>query len=630
MANIKILDAFTANRIAAGEVVERPASVVKELVENAIDAQATSIAVEIVSGGIRKIKVTDNGSGIDPEDCLVAFERHATSKIHNPSDIDAIETLGFRGEALSSIAAVAQVELLTRTASSSDGYFVKIHGGSVLEHRAAGSPKGTTMLVENLFYNTPARLEFLKKPAYEAGYVADYIARCIMADPYIAFSLKSDDTVIYRSPGKGDLLSAVYGVYGRECIYSLLPVDYEENGISVKGYITLPEAARPNRNSQSFYVNGRCIQSQQISSAVQEAYGGRLMGRRFPLCVLHLGLPYDAVDVNIHPNKMQVRFKEERAVLSAVESAVMITLGDKTISSWHAPQEEPKKEKERVEQEDGVQADLLQRAPKRPAAPIIRPDIQSVIAARESSAAKGYGVIDLPEEPPAVQPADDSALRAMSVPQLGAQEEAAPLAQTTASQPAPDFKSVESFHVVGQLFSTYILVEQGEDAYLIDQHAAHERILYDKLLLGSAELASQQLLAPVIVTLTNPEYAMLLENQAILEHLGYQMEVRDGGKVKLTAFPMMVEENQGVIFLRDILESLSVRKNFTTPEMRREAIAKTACKRAIKGGDALSEYEIRSLLRQMGDLDELHCPHGRPVIIRVPRREVDKLFGRVL
>ena len=630
MANIKILDAFTANRIAAGEVVERPASVVKELVENAIDAQATSIAVEIVSGGIRKIKVTDNGSGIDPEDCLVAFERHATSKIHNPSDIDAIETLGFRGEALSSIAAVAQVELLTRTASSSDGYFVKIHGGSVLEHRAAGSPKGTTMLVENLFYNTPARLEFLKKPAYEAGYVADYIARCIMADPFIAFSLKSDDTVIYRSPGKGDLLSAVYGVYGRECIYSLLPVDYEENGISVKGYITLPEAARPNRNSQSFYVNGRCIQSQQISSAVQEAYGGRLMGRRFPLCVLHLGLPYDAVDVNIHPNKMQVRFKEERAVLSAVESAVMITLGDKTISSWHAPQEEPKKEKERVEQEDGVQADLLQRAPKRPAAPIIRPDIQSVIAARESSAAKGYGVIDLPEEPPAVQPADDSALRAMSVPQLGAQEEAAPLAQTTASQPAPDFKSVESFHVVGQLFSTYILVEQGEDAYLIDQHAAHERILYDKLLLGSAELASQQLLAPVIVTLTNPEYAMLLENQAILEHLGYQMEVRDGGKVKLTAFPMMVEENQGVIFLRDILESLSVRKNFTTPEMRREAIAKTACKRAIKGGDALSEYEIRSLLRQMGDLDELHCPHGRPVIIRVPRREVDKLFGRVL
>lgn len=630
MANIKILDAFTANRIAAGEVVERPASVVKELVENAIDAQATSIAVEIVSGGIRKIKVTDNGSGIDPEDCLVAFERHATSKIHNPSDIDAIETLGFRGEALSSIAAVAQVELLTRTASSSDGYFVKIHGGSVLEHRAAGSPKGTTMLVENLFYNTPARLEFLKKPAYEAGYVADYIARCIMADPFIAFSLKSDDTVIYRSPGKGDLLSAVYGVYGRECIYSLLPVDYEENGISVKGYITLPEAARPNRNSQSFYVNGRCIQSQQISSAVQEAYGGRLMGRRFPLCVLHLGLPYDAVDVNIHPNKMQVRFKEERAVLSAVESAVMITLGDKTISSWHAPQEEPKKERERVEQEDGVQADLLQRAPKRPAAPIIRPDIQSVIAARESSAAKGYGIIDLPEEPPAVQPADDSALRAMSVPQLGAQEEAAPLAQTTASQPAPDFKSVESFHVVGQLFSTYILVEQGEDAYLIDQHAAHERILYDKLLLGSTELASQQLLAPVIVTLTNPEYAMLLENQAILEHLGYQMEVRDGGKVKLTAFPMMVEENQGVIFLRDILESLSVRKNFTTPEMRREAIAKTACKRAIKGGDALSEYEIRSLLHQMGDLDELHCPHGRPVIIRVPRREVDKLFGRVL
>lgn len=404
--------------------------------------------------------------------------------------------MGFRGEALSSIAAVAQVELLTRTASSSDGYFVKIHGGNVLEHRAAGSPKGTTMLVENLFYNTPARLEFLKKPAYEAGYVADYIARCIMADPFIAFSLKSDDTVIYRSPGKGDLLSAVYGVYGRECIYSLLPVDHEENGISVKGYITLPEAARPNRNSQSFYVNGRCIQSQQISSAVQEAYGGRLMGRRFPLCVLHLGLPYDAVDVNIHPNKMQVRFKEERAVLSAVESAVMITLGDKTISSWHAPQEEPKKERERVEQEDGVQADLLQRAPKRPAAPIIRPDIQSVIAARESSAAKGYGVIDLPEEPPAVQPADDSALRAMSVPQLGAQEEAAPLAQTTASQPAPDFKSVESFHVVGQLFSTYILVEQGEDAYLIDQHAAHERILYDKLLLGSTELASQQLACP--------------------------------------------------------------------------------------------------------------------------------------
>ena len=627
MPKINRLDTFTSNRIAAGEVVERPASIVKELVENAIDAGSTAITVEIRGGGIDAIRVTDNGCGIEPEDCVVAFERHATSKISGPSDLDAIATLGFRGEALSSIAAVAQVELSTRTVGAEAGTFVRIHGGEVTECRPAGCPEGTSLNVEHLFYNTPARLSFLKKPATEAGYIGEYLSRMIMARPEIAFKYTSNGKLIYQSPGKGDLLSAVFCIYGREVLSTLAKVEHEESGIRIEGYVSHSEGAKPSRGYQSFFVNGRYVRSMQLSAAVQEAFSTRLMGGRFPLCVLHITVPFDAVDVNIHPNKMEVRFREESAVLTAMLHAIEKAIGARRVVSWEYRQPESKDvfapEKTEAKQEAEAKtppvADWTQEAIRRMAE-------KRTVQARPSVPAES--------EEKERQLIDDTALRTITLPSRKAQKETTlrQNLQEEQMQAAPVFdRDLEPYRVIGQIFATYILIEQGNALYLIDQHAAHERILFDQLTQTTQPVASQQLLIPQEIFLTPAEAAVLAENEPFVRQLGFEFQRRQGGRILVTALPCILMEAEGTEFLRQALGVLEENAgDVSASKLKKDAVAAMACKSAIKAHDPLSEHQIEALLAQFGQLGVLNCPHGRPIIIKITKYQLEKLFKRIV
>ncbi len=617
---INILDSFTANRIAAGEVVERPVSVVKELVENSVDAGATMISIEIEEGGIKKIRVSDNGSGIEPEDCALAFARHATSKIKTPGDLDAILTLGFRGEALCSIAAVAQVELTSRVKGGEEGARARIHGGELLENGPFGCPEGTSVLVENLFFNTPARLEFLKTPAREAGDVAAYIAHAIMGNPEIAFSFTSDGKQIYRSPGRGDLLYTLFTVYGREIVNKIAHVDHELNGIRVQGYVTYSEAARSNRNYQSFFVNRRYIQSAQLSAVLSQAFGTRLTVGRFPLCALHIDLPADSVDVNIHPNKLQVRFRDNGAVISALKTAVELAIGEKYAYEWTPPP---------MPREDNATLRAMQREYQYKIGELEKPRPLR----REDLATRQESRPLMPEIKPDQQLIDDSFIRSMVIPVRAAKvgyilsENAGRLPKKS----APFFDpNTDSFRILGQVFGTYIAVELKNVLYLIDQHAAHERILYDKLMVNeSRPLGSQRVIGAEQIMLTQLEHTMLLENEALVQNLGFEYELKKGERVNLLGVPVSFEAVNGTEFFRNVLDSLADNRDIQDDERKRRAVATTACKHAIKGNERLTETQISLILSQMNELGELHCPHGRPIVVSITRRDLDKLFYRV-
>mgnify|MGYP001360902061 CR=1 FL=1 len=618
---INVLDAFTANRIAAGEVVERPVSVVKELVENSVDAGATRISIEIENGGIRKIRVSDNGCGIDPEDCALAFERHATSKIKSPHDLDAIATLGFRGEALCSIAAVAQVELVSRVKGADEGTRVRIHGGTILENAPFGCPEGTSILVENLFYNTPARLEFLKTPAREAGEIAYYVANAIMANPEIAFSFVSDGKQVYRSPGRGDLLYTLFTVYGREIVNKIAHVDHEQDGVRVQGYVTYSEAARSNRSYQSFFVNRRYIQSHQLSAALSQAFGTRLPVGKFPQCALHITLPADCVDVNIHPNKLQVRFKDNGAVLNAVKTAVELAIGEKYAYAWTPPP---------IPREENATLRAMQREYQYQIGELERP---RPLKKEDFAAEKQEKRPLMPEIKPAEPLIDDSFIRTMVIPARAAKDGYVlrdSAGRLPRKEPLFFDPSVDSFRIVGQVFDTYIAVELKNVLYLIDQHAAHERILYDRLMRNEYRpLGSQRIVGVEQIMLTQLEYTMLVENEELVKNLGFDYEIKKGERVNLLGVPLSFEAVNGTEFFRDVLDALADSRELQDDARKRRAVATTACKHAIKGNEKLTETEIKLILTQMNELRELHCPHGRPIVVSFARRDLDKLFYRV-
>mgnify|MGYP000952643215 CR=1 FL=1 len=618
---IKVLDTFTANRIAAGEVVERPVSVVKELVENSVDSGATIISIEIEEGGIKKIRVSDNGFGIEPDDCVVAFERHATSKIKEPGDLDAIRTLGFRGEALCSIAAVAQVELTSRIKGAEEGTRVRIHGGELLENDPFGCPEGTSILVENLFFNTPARLEFLKSPAREAGDVAAYVAHAIMGNPEIAFSYTSDGKQVYRSPGRGDLLYSIFTVYGREIVNKIAHIDYEQNEINIQGYVTYSETARNNRNYQSFYVNRRYIQSHQLSAVLSNAFGTRLTVGKFPLCAIHINMPADSVDVNIHPNKLQVRFKDNSAVINAVKDAVELAIGEKYVYEW-SPPPQPR--------ENNATLGVFQRGYqyKTGELKIAQPLRREELAIKQESRPL------MPELAPTQKLIDDSAIRSMVIPARKASKDKLVLRESAGrikQQSISLFEPIEdSFTIIGQVFGTYIAVELKNVLYLIDQHAAHERILYDKLMQNENKpLGSQRIVGSEQIMLTQLELLMLTENESLVQNLGFEYELKKEGRINLLGVPQSFESLSGTEFFRDVLDALADNRDIKDDEKRRRAVANTACKHAIKGNEKLTNAEISMILSQINELRELHCPHGRPIVWSITRRELDKLFYRV-
>ncbi|MFZ5975542.1 MAG: DNA mismatch repair endonuclease MutL [Bacillota bacterium] len=605
---IRVLEPGVASKIAAGEVVERPASIVKELVENSIDAGATAVTVDLIEGGLRQIRVTDNGCGMDYEDAKLAFLRHATSKIAEIEDIGRIATLGFRGEALYSIGAVAMVELITRQADSESGTLVRMEGTTLREHRVIGSPQGTSVVVKNLFYNTPARLKFMKKAGLEAAYAADIVIRLMLAHPEIAVRFVSNGRTLYQTTGDGSLQSALLCIYGKELLGELSEVNETRGEITVSGMIGSPRIARPNRTRESFFVNGRYVRSQRLSLALEQAYRTRLMQHRYPLCALNIEIPPDRVDVNISPSKLEIRFRDEPQLVSLLSGAVQKALDKNDMHEDTAPTEKTIVTPTRIapETDASEQTDNLRFGFEgRPARALeVRESGGSCINNGVNAGGGEKTVIIHPEQV-----------------QTGSLESIPPL------QPEP---AMPEYRVVGQLFNTYLVVEMGQTMYIVDQHAAHERILYDKYcdLIEKGNIPSQQLLIPEVVALSPQEFAQLEPALGNLAALGFEIELFGGYSVRIRALPYILGHARMEDFLRELSQT-GVSKDPVT--LRQEKIAKLACKNAIKAGDTPSADEMDALFAlvlQKGDA--ITCPHGRPVMFAMTQKALEKTFGRIV
>lgn len=598
MAKILVLKPHIANQIAAGEVVERPASVVKELVENALDAGATSIEVAVEGGGLRSIRVSDNGSGIEQNECRQAFLRHATSKIQTADDLESIRTLGFRGEALASIAAVARVTLMTATRGVQTGTKLVIDQGEVLSEEACACPVGTTMLVESLFASVPARLKFLKTTRTEAGYIGDYMARMILARPDVAFRYRSDEKIIYETYGDGDPFNALFCVYGKGITDYVLPVLYDNGYLKVEGYIGLPEVSKANRTYQTLFVNRRYIRSSSLSVAVSQAYGTRLMSGRFPLFVLNLTIAPGEVDVNVHPTKTEVRFSEENRVFTSVLAACKLALEQASMHIESAEpvsgiQERPKTEPTAWERTDSM--------------PLFGNFSADISVKRES----GFAF---------------SSHREPSSWQGGCLGTSSPKTEPKQER----FALERNIRIHGCAFLTYWIVECDQDLYLIDQHAAHERKLYEQLSDRDFVIASQTLLLPREVRLTPSEAEQWEEKKEEIEKLGFRLVKNGSLTFSMEAAPILNGTLLNETYLHEVLAILG-ENGKVKRELLRNRLMQSACKHAIKAGDRIDEGEIRELLEEFfrGAIP-LTCPHGRPILIRLSKTELEKMFRRIV
>lgn len=656
MANrIQLLSDEVIGQIAAGEVVERPSAAIKELVENSLDAGASAVTVEIRDGGISYFRVTDNGSGIAAPDIRMAFERHATSKISRPSDLTGIRTLGFRGEALASIAAVARVTCTTRTKADETGLRVQNEGGTIVKIEEAACPEGTSFVVRDLFYNTPVRLKFLKKPVTEAGLVSDLMMRLILSRPDVSFRYISQGKTLYHSAGDGKLESAVFAIYGSEMLRSMRQVEGHQGGVVLRGYVGIGESGRGNRGHESFFINGRYMRSALLSQAVESACRERVMIGKFPTCVLHLTMPYELVDVNVHPNKLEVRFQNENALMGAVETIVREGITDRDALERPAqmvltPEASAKMPVQVVRSQES--ASVAQAVPPR-SGTMVRPQTFGEPAgdAGRTAAASRAPIPDVrTAEPPRelsrlpqsqmTHEVGASVLRAPIRP-LG-EKLAAPAPQTAAQQSVPEqvqSEQVASFlpeapkpmRLIGTVFDTYILVEYEDHLLMLDQHAVHERLLFDRMMnLYDTQRVGQELMLPLVVSVTRREQQLLEENRALLEKLGLVVTAFGEHEVSVRSIPMLLGEPQTVDFLHDVLDQLGSERGTVTLEKRRAAILQTACKHAVKGGEKLNEDAIRDLVSRMIDQKVTPtCPHGRPLVVALSHAELDKRFRRI-
>ena len=662
MAKIIVLSKETTELIAAGEVVERPASVVKELLENSVDAGATAVTLEIKNGGISYIRITDNGCGIARDDVRAAFLSHATSKISNARDLEAIYTLGFRGEALASVAAVARVELLTRTREEETGTHLVVEGGELGQPEDAGCPKGTTLIVRDLFYNTPARMKFLKKDVAEANAVAGVVDRLALSHPEVSFRFIRDgkETLFTSGDGKSD--SAIYSVFGREFLAGLVPVDYEYNNVKVEGFISKPSGARPNRSMQFFFLNGRLIKTGTGSSALTEAYRNSVMVGKFPSCVLSLSVPPHTVDVNVHPAKIEVRFSDEKAVFNAVFYGVKNALeGDtsraqfirkddrRAVSNYPDMINDQAEKPEQLKMQQPAQKsdDFWTRILSKPAA--ARPLGQEDGDRDDKDKNDGF-ILPLDDKTksgllPEAKRENDFLLKGAGKqvqkqfvpiePDAKAQEDSfsVPPKNEAADGMREDTKQPDEapeFRLIGEAFKTYILAECKDKILVIDKHAAHERIIFEQLKASGGGADRQMLLEPVTVTLSKDEYAAALENIGLLEQSGFGVQDFGSGTVLVGECPMLIDSWD----IRDIIIELAGYLAANKTELVSEKVDRiyhtTACKAAVKAGDFTSEYEMQKFTEKLLSMPEIRCcPHGRPVLIELTRRELEKNFGRV-
>ena len=666
MPKIHCLERHVANLIAAGEVVERPASVVKELTENAIDAGATAVAVEIQRGGMGYIRVTDNGCGMEPEDAETAFLRHATSKIQNAFDLEAIGTLGFRGEALAAIAAVARVELMTRTADREFGTGLTLEGGKVVEREVVGCPEGTTMIVRNLFYNTPARLKFMKRDVAEGAAVYAVVQHVALSHPEVSFRFVREGKEELLTPGDGDLRSAVYAVLGREVALGMLPCKRKDEELSVEGFISRPTCCRGNRSGQHFFVNGRYVKSRTMSAALEQAYQNQKMVGKFPGCVLRVACKLNAVDVNVHPAKTEVKFTSERKLFDAVYYAVKETL---EAEQGHPqaelkPKAPPKQDQVTPNQtffrtmtaeEYRRTGQVLHSKRQSPAPP--REDPFETAMRQRRQEVRPSELVRIPEaaEPIVVSAVEDRALVEQPVdncveksvetvenplynpgvsqvePVQTRKPEPIRLGQTPAPAPAEqpeETPDTAAWRLAGELFDTYVIVEQGDTAYLIDKHAAHERMNFDRMRAADWKPMSQLLLTPQMLHLAPEECGVLLEQMGLLEQFGFAVEPFGGDEVLVREAPNDLSADQIEPALEEIASKLLLTGTADPAAVRDEVLHTMACKAAIKGGWKNDRAELEVVARAVMSGQVKYCPHGRPVAIELSRQQLEKQFKR--
>ena len=641
MPKILQLSPHIANMIAAGEVVERPASVVKELLENAVDAGASKVTVEIRNGGMTFLRVTDNGCGMSPEDARTAFLRHATSKLRTAEDLASIATMGFRGEALAAIASVSRIDLLTKTAGSISGTALHLDAGTVTEESEAGCPEGTTIIIRDLFFNTPARMKFMKSDSVEGSRVTAAVQLQALAHPEVSFTFIRDGKQVLQTPGTGGLEAAVYCVYGRECA-KMIKVESRWEGYSLRGYVSKPTDARPSRNLQTFFVNDRPVRSRLLISALEEAYRNQIMVGKFPACVLHLSVPATAVDVNVHPAKTEVKFLSEKAVFDCVHYGVLGALNKTpdrpqvqlSKAPVQTPPLPPKKE-------------AAPLPPKKEAAPpparkegffrtMNSEEYQNFTAALQgapkpspAAAAATVAKLEIPTPAPLKE-------RVM-VPQPAPEPVAAPVPSAPPAPPREEeaeqvsipMPKADTWRMVGELYRSYILVEEGDNAFLIDKHAAHERILFDKLKANQETISSQTLLTPVAVRLSPEVIGELLSNRELLEELGFEVESFGESTVIARQIPMDLAPEDAADALETIAADLMSGRRESRETVRDEILHTVACKAAIKAGWKSDERELLALVKQVMERDDLkHCPHGRPICITLSKKQLEKQFKR--
>ncbi len=632
MPKIVQLSPHVANLIAAGEVVERPASVVKELLENAVDAGASQVTVEIRDGGMTFLRVTDNGCGMTPEDAKTAFLRHATSKLRNAEDLAAIVTMGFRGEALAAIASVSRVDLMTKTAGSISGVSLQLEAGVVTEETEVGCPEGTTIIVRDLFFNTPARMKFMKSDTVEGSKISGAVQLQALAHPEVAFRFIRDGKQVLSTPGTGDLEAAVYCVYGRES-GKMIPVDSRWEEYRLTGFVSKPTDARPSRNLQTFFVNGRPVKSRLLMAALEEAYRNRIMTGKFPACVLHLTVPAQKVDVNVHPAKTEVKFLQEKAVFDCVNYGTLGALNktsDRPQMQFSQPPAptaqtaEPKVSAPKQEnffrtmsaQEFKNFTQVIKNAPK-----------PSPEAARATALAVEQAP-SLPLRSPVIIPP------ITQTPQPEPPAPECPVVPPLPVAPEPEQTKLEMpqecpWRIVGELYRSYVLVEQGEEAFLIDKHAAHERILFEKLKAKQEAITPQALLTPIPCRFSPDACGEILSNRALLDELGFEVDAFGDNTILLRQIPMGLSPEDACDALEAIASDLLSGRREDKSTVRDELLHTVACKAAIKAGWVTSQTELEVLVRQVMEDESLkYCPHGRPICISLSKKQLEKQFKR--
>lgn len=621
---IKELSPHLANLIAAGEVVERPASVAKELIENAIDAGATRIQIEIENGGIIYLRIMDNGCGMTKEDAPIAFRRHATSKISSEDDLSKIGTLGFRGEALAAIASVSRIDLFTKKHDSLVGLHLHLEAGKITRNEEAGCPDGTTIIIRDLFFNTPARMKFLKKDFTEAGYIISVVEHAALSHPEISFSMLRDGKQVFATSGDNKLITPVFSVFGREITSNMIEVNkFKHENITVWGYITKPHLCRPNRSMQHFFVNGRYIKSKLMQAAFEEAYKNQIITGKYPICALFIELPLNLVDVNVHPAKTEVKFAEEKHVFEAIYIACKNALQqndnipvlhkkpkEDNITDMQQVIEKPKIE---VKQEPKTQDNPIFKLNKVKLSPIIKQpiidcdddfDIQSIKEVKVCSPDVDISKVEYKTEP---------VVKVNKKPEIRQEIKQ---------------KNKSNVKIIGEAFNTYIIAEDKDGFILLDKHAAHERILFNELK-KTTKIPVQQLLTPYIAEMNINDFEVLQENKETLTKLGFDISVFGEKSLAVRAVPAYIDAADITGTLSEIAEKL-LNHCTPTPDKFDDLIHTVACKAAIKAGKATTQMEMQMLFDKVNDDNEVTCcPHGRPVMVRLTKYEIDKLFKRV-